>query len=88
MPPNDAAYHRITQQLISHCSQNSQYPMKLFFRTIFQEKKRKALAHKWLGLYVMPWNQPFNDIREYFGEKITLYFQFLTHYTVNIIYSP
>ena len=29
----------------------------------------------------MPWNQPFYAIKEYYGEKLGLYFLFMGHYT-------
>lgn len=39
------------------------------------------LQREWLNWRVQPWEQPFDDIRKYFGEKIGLYFVFIGHYT-------
>jgi anoctamin-10/anoctamin-7 len=39
------------------------------------------LQSKWLGLMVPSWRQPLNAVKNYFGEKIGLYFCFLAHYT-------
>jgi hypothetical protein len=30
---------------------------------------------------VAPWDQPIDLIRDYFGEKVGMYFEFLGHYT-------
>lgn len=41
----------------------------------------EELRRNWLSWSVMPWKQPNNDIREYFGEHIALYYKFLAYYT-------
>jgi hypothetical protein len=39
------------------------------------------LAVSWLQLFQWPWNQPNTEIKDYYGEKIGLYFLWLSHYT-------
>ena len=41
----------------------------------------QACQAKWLVYWSWPWDQPFVKIKDYFGEKIGLYFVFLGHYT-------
>jgi len=41
----------------------------------------QACQAKWLVYWGWPWAQPFTKIKDYFGEKIGLYFVFLGHYT-------
>lgn len=43
------------------------------------------LKKSWLSFCVMPWRQPIDDVREYFGENIALYFYFLGHYTTWLV---
>ena len=39
-----------------------------------------ALQHQWLASFAMPWDQPLEAIKDYYGEKVGLYFMFLGHY--------
>ncbi|CAM9354412.1 unnamed protein product, partial [Ectocarpus fasciculatus] len=41
----------------------------------------RTLEEKWLRFCQLPWNQPVDDVKDYFGEKIGLYFLWLGHYT-------
>ena len=41
----------------------------------------RTLEERWLRFWQLPWNQPMDDIKDYFGEKIALYFLWLGHYT-------
>jgi hypothetical protein len=38
-----------------------------------------ALQHEWLALFALPTNQPRDLVKDYFGEKIALYFVWLGH---------
>jgi len=40
-----------------------------------------GLEKRWLKLMQWPWQQPTDDIKDYFGEKIGLYYVWLGHYT-------
>lgn len=43
---------------------------------------RAALCDEWLncrGRAILPWNQPFDKIKNYLGEKMCLHFYFLSH---------
>lgn len=41
----------------------------------------EKLSHIWLSLCFTPQSQPFDLIRDYYGEKINIYFQFCGHLT-------
>ena len=41
----------------------------------------RALETNWLTFFDYPWNQPTDQIKDYFGEKIGLYFKWLGMYT-------
>ena len=53
----------------------------LGFYPLHDHVELKTLEEKWLRLCALPWNQPIEDIKDYFGEKIALYFLWLGHYT-------
>ena len=44
------------------------------------EAEKSAFADRWLALCAAPWAQPFDEIKEYYGEKIGMYFHFLGAY--------
>ncbi len=43
--------------------------------------EKRNLQHMWLMYNQAPWNQPVEDVKNYFGEKVGLYFLWLGHYT-------
>lgn len=47
---------------------------------------REVLCQNWLPWSIPPWGQPIDAIKDYFGEKIGLYFEFLGHYTTWLLY--
>eukprot|EP00281_Chroomonas_sp_CCMP1168_P022841 CAMPEP_0206223206 /NCGR_PEP_ID=MMETSP0047_2-20121206/6365_1 /ASSEMBLY_ACC=CAM_ASM_000192 /TAXON_ID=195065 /ORGANISM="Chroomonas mesostigmatica_cf, Strain CCMP1168" /LENGTH=707 /DNA_ID=CAMNT_0053646073 /DNA_START=132 /DNA_END=2255 /DNA_ORIENTATION=- len=55
-----------------------------FFR-LHHPKKREELTKRWV--YAWYNKQPIEDIREYYGEKIALYFVFLGYYTT-MLWTP
>lgn len=47
---------------------------------LHDSETKNILSADWLNWYSMPWNQPVDGVKDYFGEKIGLYFTFLGHY--------
>jgi hypothetical protein len=45
----------------------------------------RELEAEWLTFFDFPWNQPVDKIKNYFGEKIGLYFKWLGFYTTWLI---
>ena len=49
---------------------------------LHEEVLASNLAIAWYkGGHTYPWNKPFEKIKNYFGEKVGLYYRFLGHYT-------
>ena len=46
----------------------------------------KYLQKKWLVLFQYPWKQPIHDVRDYFGERIGMYFLYLQHYNTMLLF--
>mmetsp|Transcript_21771 Transcript_21771/g.36403 ORF Transcript_21771/g.36403 Transcript_21771/m.36403 type:complete len:780 (+) Transcript_21771:27-2366(+) len=59
--------------------------LKSFF-PLHGEEQREELSRIWFGWRVNPWEQPLDEIKEYVGEKISLYFAFVGHYTTHLVY--
>jgi anoctamin-10/anoctamin-7 len=45
----------------------------------------RTLEEKWLRFCQLPWHQPVDEVKDYYGEKIGLYFLWLGHYTAWLI---
>mmetsp|Transcript_21081 Transcript_21081/g.21777 ORF Transcript_21081/g.21777 Transcript_21081/m.21777 type:complete len:758 (+) Transcript_21081:44-2317(+) len=53
----------------------------LGFYPLHDHVELTKLQKNWLQMFQWPWNQPIDEIKDYFGEKIGLYFVWLGHYT-------
>ncbi|CAK4144578.1 unnamed protein product [Aphanomyces euteiches] len=52
---------------------------------LHNEVEQEALTSKWINWSSLPWQQPYSDIKDYYGEKVGLYFVWLGHYTTWLI---
>ncbi|XP_041930207.1 anoctamin-9 isoform X1 [Alosa sapidissima] len=52
---------------------------------LHERRKQKVLRRKWARWSALFTWQPFNDIREYFGEKVALYYLWLGWYTLLLV---
>ncbi|CAM9104726.1 unnamed protein product [Ectocarpus sp. 13 AM-2016] len=57
----------------------------LAFFPLHDKVELRALQRKWLQYFRPPWKEPIDDVKNYFGEKIGLYFLWLGHYTTWLI---
>ncbi|CAM9434451.1 unnamed protein product [Discosporangium mesarthrocarpum] len=55
------------------------------FFPLHDKVELRALQLRWLKFFQWPWDQPVDDVKDYFGEKIGLYFLWLGHYTTWLI---
>jgi anoctamin-10/anoctamin-7 len=51
------------------------------FYPLHNEKAQKWLFKEWMRFDTVPNSQPFDEIKDYFGEQIALYFHWLAEYT-------
>ena len=57
----------------------------LGFYPLHDELEKRALQSRWTVRWSWPNAQPFDAIKDYFGEKVALYFAWLGHYTTWLI---
>eukprot|EP01035_Chromulina_nebulosa_P017170 gene17170-22686_t len=55
------------------------------FFALHDNVELRYLEEKWLRIFQFPWLQHIDLVKDYFGEKIGLYFGFLGHYTTWLI---
>jgi hypothetical protein len=53
---------------------------------VLHDASRDDLKRKWFRWDTWPWQQPIDDIRAYFGEKVAMYFTFLGMYTMWLMF--
>ncbi|CAM9653012.1 unnamed protein product, partial [Phaeothamnion confervicola] len=51
------------------------------FFPLHDKVEMRSLQLKWLRFFQWPWNQPIDDVKDYYGEKVGLYFLWVAHYT-------
>jgi len=59
---------------------NGQNCLEAFF-PLHDEDEMLPVLRKVIDVYTMPWNIPTDELKDYFGEKIGLYFKWAAHYT-------
>ncbi|KAF0688929.1 Aste57867_19533 [Aphanomyces stellatus] len=50
-------------------------------------RQKAALAKKWMAWCYAPWSQPLQDIRNYFGPKLALYFGVVGHFATYTLWA-
>ena len=76
--PNENGAGLVLQKLLKNGIIVGAYPLH-------DVNELRAVQDRWLNYWAWPWNQPFGRIKDYFGEKIGLYFLFLGHYTGSVM---
>ena len=59
----------------------------LGFYPLHSNHEKRALQARWTVRWSLPNQQPFGSIKDYFGEKVALYFAWLGHYTTWLIFA-
>jgi len=91
-PFRESVRLKLTQILIEAKPENGSNPIKVRhqmlkgriagFFPLHNIPKLEAVKEKWLQPRSLPWEQPLFDIKEYFGEKVGLYFKFMGHFNL------
>lgn len=66
---------------ITNDGPNDESSSVIAYYPLHDELARDQLNKIWLNLRVKPWEQPIDEVKEYLGEKVALYFEFVGHYT-------
>jgi len=77
-PSSDNGANLVLEQLVDNEIIEAAYPLH-------DPNENGQLQAKWLVYWAWPWEQPFVRIKDYYGEKVGLYFVFLGHYTTAVI---
>lgn len=79
------SYHSLCDSLTGGCALDPYQLIKdkciLAYGPLHDMVELRELEGEWLTLIASPWEQPFDKIKNYFGEKIGLYFLWLGVYT-------
>jgi hypothetical protein len=75
---NDGGCHLDVYRLIKTKSMITFFPLH-------DAVELRELEEKWLRMFQPPWKQHVDAVRDYFGEKIAMYFLWLGHYTTWLI---
>ncbi|CAD8106362.1 unnamed protein product [Paramecium primaurelia] len=82
----DAQYSYFYRELKHHEALDKRGPNKYILNDYsYVTPKLENLAFIWRFEYKQPWFIPTQQIREYYGEKIALYFTFLGYYTMMLL---
>jgi len=73
-PPSSGGCGLDLSQLIAQRALRAAFPLH-------QLVPRQRLRQRWIVQFALPNEQPFDQIKDYFGEKVAMYFAWLGHYT-------